>query len=43
MKLLKKLKEQAHHLKTETYGLYYAARDPRTPWYAKILVACIVA
>ena len=23
--------------------LYYAARDPRTPWYAKLLAAAIVA
>jgi len=24
-------------------ALYLAARDPRTPWYAKVLVAAIVA
>jgi uncharacterized membrane protein YkvA (DUF1232 family) len=23
--------------------LYLAARDPRTPWYAKAMIACIVA
>ena len=27
----------------ETYALYLAARDPRTPWYAKLLVAGVVA
>lgn len=41
--VLKKLKQHARHLKTETFALYLAARDPRTPWYAKLLVATIVA
>ena len=40
---LEKLKRRARLLKEETYGLYLAARDPRTPWYAKLLVAAIVA
>ena len=43
MALLPALKQRAHHLKAETFALYLAARDPRTPWYAKILVAGIVA
>ncbi|MEI7529530.1 MAG: YkvA family protein [Elusimicrobiota bacterium] len=37
------LKKRARHLKIETFALYLAARDPRTPWYAKLLVAGIVA
>lgn len=37
------LKQQARALKAETYALYFAARDPRTPWYAKLLVAGIAA
>jgi len=41
--LLEKLKLRAHQLKSETFALYLAARDPRTPWYAKLLVAGIVA
>jgi len=41
--LLEKLKQRARHLKSETFALYLAARDPRTPWYAKLLVAGIVA
>ena len=41
--LIEKLKERAHHLKAETFALYLAARDPRTPWYAKLIVAGIVA
>ncbi len=41
--MLEELKERAHQLKGETYALYLAARDPRTPWYAKLFVAGIVA
>jgi uncharacterized membrane protein YkvA (DUF1232 family) len=41
--LLEKLKQRARHLKAETLALYLAARDPRTPWYARLLVAGIVA
>lgn len=29
-------------LRDDTYALYLASRDPRTPWYAKLLVAAIV-
>ena len=43
MALLAELKRRARHLKAETLALYLAARDPRTPWYAKALVAGIVA
>lgn len=43
MALLAELKERARHLKAETFALYLAARDPRTPWYAKLIVADIVA
>lgn len=38
-----KIKQQARHLKSEIFALYFAARDYRTPWYAKLLVAVIVA
>ena len=40
---LEKLKQRVRELKADTYALYLAARDPRTPWYAKFLVAGIVA
>ena len=43
MELFAKLKEHANRLKVETYALYLAARDSRTPWYAKLIVAAIVA
>ena len=36
-------KQHARQLKAETYALYLAYRDPRTPWYAKLLAICIVA
>jgi len=43
MAFLAELKQRARHLKGETFALYLAARDSRTPWYAKLLVAGIVA
>jgi uncharacterized membrane protein YkvA (DUF1232 family) len=36
-------KLKARQLKAETYALYLAYRDPRTPWYAKAFAALIVA
>lgn len=41
--MLDKLKQQARQLKREAYALYYAARDPRVPWYARLLIAFVVA
>ena len=41
--MLEKFKKRISHLKTETHALYLAARHPHTPWYAKLLVAGIVA
>lgn len=38
-----RLKIKAAELKRETVALYFAARDPRTPWYAKAIVVCVVA
>lgn len=43
MPLLEELKQSARRLKAETFVLYLAARHPDTPWYAKLLVAAIVA
>ncbi len=36
-------KQRARQLKLETYTVYLAYRDPRVPWYAKLLAACVVA
>jgi uncharacterized membrane protein YkvA (DUF1232 family) len=35
-------KQRVRQLKTETYALYLAYRDPRVPWYARLLVAVVV-
>ena len=36
-------RETARQLKREVYALYFAVRDPRVPWYAKVLAGGIVA
>ena len=36
-------KQWARQLKTEVYAIYVAYRDPRTPWYARVFAACVVA
>ena len=41
--MLNQLKARARALKTEVFAVYIAARDPRTPWYAKALIFLIVA
>lgn len=41
--LMTNLKQRAKSLKAETYTLYLACRDPRTPWYAKVLMVTVVA
>jgi uncharacterized membrane protein YkvA (DUF1232 family) len=41
--MLDRWKETVQRLKTETYALYIAYKDPRVPWYAKALTAFVVA
>jgi uncharacterized membrane protein YkvA (DUF1232 family) len=36
-------KRRARQLKAETYALFLAYRDRRTPWYARVFAACVVA
>ena len=43
MPSLSQFKQRVRELKSETFALYLAARHPATPWYAKLLVAGIVA
>ncbi|HXV82343.1 MAG TPA: YkvA family protein [Candidatus Binatia bacterium] len=43
MRFRENLAQRARNLKAETFALYLAARDPRTPWYAKLFVASVVA
>ena len=40
--MLNRLKQWARRLKTELYALYLAYRDPRVPWYARLMAACVV-
>ena len=35
-------KQRARELSAQSYALYLAYRDPRTPWYAKVFAALIV-
>jgi uncharacterized membrane protein YkvA (DUF1232 family) len=35
-------RRRARQLKTETYAIYLAYRDPRVPWYARLFAACVV-
>jgi len=37
------LRDWARALKREAYVLYYAVRDPRTPWYVKAIAGLIAA
>jgi uncharacterized membrane protein YkvA (DUF1232 family) len=43
MEMIERLKKWARYLKQGTTALYYAYRDPRTPWYAKGLTIFVVA
>ena len=38
-----KWKQRARDLKQETYALFLAYKDPRTPWYAKVFTGLVVA
>jgi uncharacterized membrane protein YkvA (DUF1232 family) len=41
--MIEKLKSRARALKNEAFAVYLAAKDPRTPWYAKALIFFVVA
>jgi len=36
-----RLKEWARTVKRDAHAVYLAGRDPRTPWYAKVLALCV--
>ena len=40
--MLNRLKLRARLLKNELYALYLASRDPRTPWYAKLVIGAVL-
>ena len=37
------IRERARRIKQDTFALYLAVQDPRTPWYAKALAGAVVA
>jgi uncharacterized membrane protein YkvA (DUF1232 family) len=41
--MLQSWRARVHVLKREAYTLWLAARDPRTPWYARIVAGFVVA
>ena len=36
-------KKLVRRLKSDTYAIYLASKDPRVPWYAKALIVFVVA
>ena len=41
--MFEQLKSRARALKNEAFAVYLAAKDPRTPWYAKVVAFCTIA
>ena len=41
--LVGRLRHRARLIKRDTYALYLACQDPRTPWYAKVFAGGVVA
>jgi uncharacterized membrane protein YkvA (DUF1232 family) len=39
---IQRWKSWARRLKLETYAIYLAYKDPRTPWHARLFAACVV-
>ena len=42
MRIITAWKQKARLLKTETYALYLAYKDPRVPWYAKVFMIAVI-
>lgn len=40
---MNKWKQWARLIKRDSYALYLAARDPRVPWYAKVVALAVAA
>ncbi len=41
--VLNRLRVWARTIKRDVVALYLAARDPRVPWFAKVIAACVAA
>ena len=39
---LERWRQKVRTLKTEAHAVFLASRDPRVPWYAKLLVICVL-
>lgn len=42
MNILNQVKEKTKYLKTNIFALYLAYKDPRVPWYAKIIILLLL-
>lgn len=42
MKAIEAWKQRARQLKTESYAVYLAYKDPRVPWHARLFAALVV-
>jgi uncharacterized membrane protein YkvA (DUF1232 family) len=42
MRLLERMKARARELTRELHALYLACRDPRTPWYARVVAVIVL-
>lgn len=38
-----KILDRSRQLKSHVYTLYYGVRDPRVPWYVKVLTLLVIA
>lgn len=41
--MIQRLRERSRRLKTWTFALYLAYKDPRVPWHARLFALCVVA
>ena len=40
--VIERWEERVRKLRTETYAIYLAYKDPRVPWYSKVFIALII-
>jgi uncharacterized membrane protein YkvA (DUF1232 family) len=43
LRLFETIKARAQVLRRDLVAIYLASKDPRTPWYARALVLCVIA
>ena len=43
MTLIERLRDRTRWVRDEVFALALSCRDPRTPWIARVLAACVVA